>query len=138
MFDLDDLDKLEKQATPGPWKFGQSLARRCKDALLVCHLRNAAPEMILELRAARQRISDAFEQGRYDATREAYGGTAENYEKGLADGMSAERNRIADALDAWAKEFDESIDVGILENEMSKGSGRNFRSFAERLRKGDV
>ena len=74
-------------------------------------------------------IADAYERGRYDATREAYGCTAESYEKGLAEGMNHERNRIADALEQEAaKAVRGLVDQPVLW----------VSDFAERLRKGEV
>lgn len=85
MVDLDELERLEREATPGPWRWADgyksmygdaayTLAgyqdmgilscdgifnspRDCDEELIVA-LRNAAPALFAELRAARKRIAE--------------------------------------------------------------------------------
>jgi len=78
MIDLDDLEKLEKAATPGPWTgvqcadgyglvrvgeelHGNSLGYEIDghDANLIIAMRNALPEMIKELRRCRRILQAA-------------------------------------------------------------------------------
>lgn len=89
MIDLDKLERLEREATPGPWhwkhndivqrdeagKFVADVAGMYRDddgypswgadnaanTELIVVLRNAAPAMIAELRAARKRIAELEE-----------------------------------------------------------------------------
>ena len=75
--DLDELDRLEKAATPGPWRiegplFDEWIGRGdgtrivegsvdCGDAdlALIVHTRNALPGLIRELREARELLRSA-------------------------------------------------------------------------------
>jgi hypothetical protein len=86
VIDLDELEKLEKAATPGLWTpvsdgnkyaiaagdrdiftsenrlyrtFDKKHGACFGDASLVCAMHNALPELIAELRAARKVIEDA-------------------------------------------------------------------------------
>lgn len=81
MIDLDELEKLEAKATPGPWKFSHGdnfdhfsiwndeaefvvqddsdVEPSTENLVAICRLRNAAPALIRELRAARKVIDAA-------------------------------------------------------------------------------
>lgn len=93
-FDLDKLERLEREATPGPWRWADgykstygdaayTLAgyqdmgilscdgifnspRDCDEELIVA-LRNAAPAMIAELRALRARVAELERDARLGA-----------------------------------------------------------------------
>lgn len=81
LFDLDELERLEKAATPGEWLHDEDprpsgtdqiiddrdlticfmslpTGDQYDNAALIVALRNAAPEIIAELRAQAQRISE--------------------------------------------------------------------------------
>ena len=83
MVDLDKLERLEREATPGPWEWnGIAIEAGRTDVLapgesnsfgygtihiaeedqnLIAALRNAAPALFAELRAARGRIAELEE-----------------------------------------------------------------------------
>lgn len=84
MIDLDELERLEREATPGPWEWnGIAIEAGRTDVLapgesnsfgygtihiaeedqdLIAALRNAAPTLIAELRVARKRIAEIEEE----------------------------------------------------------------------------
>lgn len=56
MIDLDELERLEKAATPGPWGFRTvdiADPDHIPDAALIAAMRNALPELLRELKVAR-------------------------------------------------------------------------------------
>ena len=76
MIDLDELERLLKApgATPGPWEQDRNYVRRqwgggltsCDrtgDAALIVALRNAAPELIAEIRSLKETVKAAHRAG---------------------------------------------------------------------------
>jgi hypothetical protein len=50
MVDLDELERLEKAATPAPWIPGHKAQHR----VFICAMRNALPELLAEVRKRRE------------------------------------------------------------------------------------
>lgn len=58
--DLDELERMEKAATPGPWEYVPTVPHSLSlDEQLAVTLRNAAPALIAEIKQLRAQLAEA-------------------------------------------------------------------------------
>lgn len=58
---LSELERLDREATPGPWSNGAAYGARVVDAHIIRAARNALPELIAEVRRLREAMSGCQE-----------------------------------------------------------------------------